>query len=119
MNRLRHPAFVAVALVTAASIVGCGYLLHPERRHATPSRDIDTQVVILDCLWFFAGIAPGVVALAVDFTTGAAYFPAEGTSLAPGDRLMLRQRGQPPADGPVSLRCADAGEGDPTPPALN
>ncbi len=62
---------VAAFLLQAAS---CGTILYPERRGRTSGR-IDPSVAILDgvaCLLF---IIPGLVAFAVDFSTGAIYLP--------------------------------------------
>ncbi len=52
--------------------MGCGYFLHPERRGAQ-SGAIDGATMVMDCLWLLAGIVPGVVALVVDFSSGAIY----------------------------------------------
>jgi len=61
--------------------LGCGTVLYPERR-GQPAGRYDTDVVILDGLGLFVGIIPGVIAFAVDFTTGAIYLPEGGTSRA-------------------------------------
>jgi len=109
MVRLRHPALVAVVLAFFVAMTsGCGYLLYEERRHAPASRDLDAQVVILDCLWLLAGVWPGVVALAVDFSTGAAFHAESETNPAPGDQAPASTHGETPADSRVSLRRADA-----------
>ena len=71
--RSRVLTAVVIGLILVSSS-GCGTLLYPARRDGTPSRQLDSRVVILDCLWLVAGVIPGVVALAVDLTTGAAYF---------------------------------------------
>lgn len=65
-----------IALVAALGTfsTSCAYILHPERRNSgRTSGRIDTVPLILDILWFIPGIIPGVVALIVDFTTGAIY----------------------------------------------
>lgn len=66
-------AVVALALlVLLAQTVSCGFILYPERRGRT-SGYIDPGVAILDAILFIPGILPGVVAFAVDFTTGCIY----------------------------------------------
>ena len=90
--------------------------MYPERLEAKPSRELDTRVVILDCLWLFAGIIPGVVALAVDFTTGAAYFSEDEVELSAGDEVAVNIYGKAPADAEVELRLVNADGRDLTPP---
>ena len=55
-------------------MVGCGSLLYPERRGQKAGR-IDPGVAILDGLGLLVFIIPGVIAFAVDFSTGAIYLP--------------------------------------------
>jgi len=82
--KLRKNIFkVTSSLIVLAMIlqtVSCGTLLYPERRQKShqldpAGRQIDPAVVVMDavCLFFF--IIPGVVAFAVDFSTGAIYLP--------------------------------------------
>ncbi len=65
---------IPIIIVTAFLLqaLSCGTILYPERRGRTKG-PIDPSVAILDgvaCLLF---ILPGVVAFAVDFSTGAIY----------------------------------------------
>lgn len=55
--------------------LGCGTLLYPERR-GQKSGDIDVGVALLDGIGLLFFIIPGVIAFAVDFTTGAIYLPS-------------------------------------------
>jgi hypothetical protein len=77
-------------LTTAVSALGCGYILYPERRGGRSGR-IDAGTLVMDLLWLLAGIVPGVVALIVDFSSGAIYVRG-GTALrlAPDGRLAVR-----------------------------
>ncbi|GAB6095450.1 hypothetical protein JCM14469_17020 [Desulfatiferula olefinivorans] len=59
-------------LTVLLQTVSCGFILYPERRGRT-SGYIDPGVAILDAILFIPGILPGVVAFAVDFTTGCIY----------------------------------------------
>lgn len=58
----------------------CGTLMYPERRGSKGPK-IDPHVAILDALGLLLFIIPGVVAFAVDFTTGCIYLPDGGKGL--------------------------------------
>lgn len=58
--------------------LGCGTLLYPERR-GQKGGNIDVGVALLDGVGLLVFLIPGVIAFAVDFTTGAIYLP-EGKS---------------------------------------
>ncbi|PCJ42472.1 MAG: hypothetical protein COA99_08105 [Moraxellaceae bacterium] len=68
-------------LIMIFSSASCGYVLHPKRVGQT-SGDIDPAILALDAAGLLFGIIPGIVAFAVDFTTGAIY-------LAPGERSVI------------------------------
>ncbi len=73
--------FKTIALVAALGTfsASCAYVLHPERRNSgRTSGRLDTVPLVLDILWFLPGIIPGVVAIIVDFTTGAIYVDNSG-----------------------------------------
>ncbi len=91
MNSIRRPLLATSSLTPATSAAsrldrrglllgglalvgstGCGYILHPERR-GRGSGTIDGTILIFDLLWLLPGLLPGVVALAVDFTSGGIY----------------------------------------------
>ena len=57
-------------------VIGCGTLLYPERRGQT-SGNIDPGIAIMDGIGLVFFIVPGLVAFAIDFTTGAIYLPAK------------------------------------------
>jgi hypothetical protein len=74
---------IAVALlVTTVGSAGCGYLLYPERR-GTKSGTIDSGTMVMDLLWLLPGIVPGVVALIVDFSSGAIYVQGRAALVPP------------------------------------
>ena len=109
MKLLRNQWLVVLTLgVMLVSTSGCGALLYPARLGAKPSRTLDSRVVVLDCLWLIAGIIPGVVALAVDFTTQAAYFSEGEAHASAGDTVSVNVYGAAPADCDVTLRLVDA-----------
>lgn len=66
-----------------ALLSGCGTILYPDRSYQKKRGSLDPAIVILDGIGLFFFIVPGLVAFAVDFTTGAIYFPAEHE---PGDK---------------------------------
>lgn len=55
--------------------VSCGTLIYPQRRGQTDGR-IDPAVAILDGVGLLVFIIPGLVAYAIDFSTGAIYLPS-------------------------------------------
>jgi len=74
---------LSVVLIT--QLYGCGTLIYPERRGQKTGR-VDVGIALLDALWLLVFIVPGVVAFAVDFTTGAIYLPGGSKgSLDPGE----------------------------------
>jgi hypothetical protein len=67
-------AALQAAMITTA---GCGTILHPERRGQPPTGRLDWGVVLLDGLGLIFFFIPGLIAFAVDFSTGAIYLPPE------------------------------------------
>ena len=65
-------------LVLASSLgvhlSGCGLLLYPERR-GQPLGRLDWTVVALDTIGLCFFFVPGLIAFAVDFTTGTIFLP--------------------------------------------
>lgn len=73
----RNGVLLALILAAGTPAGGCGYLLHPERRGQPNTGRIDPSIVLLDglgCLFF---LIPGVIAFAVDFSSGTIYLPPE------------------------------------------
>jgi hypothetical protein len=56
---------------------GCGAIFYPERHGNT--RDVDPKVAVLDAVGLIFFLIPGVVAYAVDFTTGCIYLSGGGS----------------------------------------
>src|SRR5215213_6572341 len=72
---LSRRVFIQISAAGSLGLVaGCGTILYPERRYQ-PHGDIDLKVVALDTLGLLLFFIPGVIAFAVDFTTGAIYLP--------------------------------------------
>ncbi len=78
-------------IVSMLFATACGTLMYPERR-GQEKGDLDGQVVIGNALFLLLGVVPGVVAFAVDYSTGALYLPAEGAdmSVLPEDMSQMR-----------------------------
>lgn len=73
---LRSVAFTTL-LGVSSSQLGCGYILHPERR-GHHGGTISGTTLVLDCLWLLVFVVPGVIFLVVDFTSGAMYVSGGG-----------------------------------------
>ncbi|MFV0445255.1 MAG: hypothetical protein ACK5Q5_16885 [Planctomycetaceae bacterium] len=88
MVRFSRRQFAKSLLAAAAGVStsGCGYFLHPERR-GQPTGELDWRVVALDALGLILFVVPGIIAFAVDFSSGAIYLPTgQGYSDAGGRR---------------------------------
>ncbi len=73
---------IFVCSVLIVQLTGCGTLIHPERR-GQRSGKIDAGIAILDGIGLLFFIIPGLIAFAIDFSTGAIYLP--GTQIAKFD----------------------------------
>ncbi len=67
-----------LVLFVLFNAVGCGYLLHPERRgqEVTEDSKLDVGVVVLDSVGLLFFLIPGIVSFAVDYNYGTLYLPA-------------------------------------------
>ena len=73
-----------LVIIIAGMVMGmsaCGYFLYPERVGQQHGR-LDPAIIVLDAAALLFGILPGVVAFAVDITTGTIY-------LAPGQKSVI------------------------------
>lgn len=62
-----------------ATTVGCGTILHPERK-GQPAGRIDRKIAALNGLGLILFFVPGVIAFAVDFNNGTIYLPADNSA---------------------------------------
>ena len=74
----------------AVFLASCGTILYPERR-GQPCGRLDAGVVVLDGIGLLVFLVPGIIAFAVDFSTGAIYLPPEYAMLEPGKPADLRK----------------------------
>jgi hypothetical protein len=65
---------IAAGVAFLLQVASCGTLLYPKRR-GQKSGQVDVAVVLMDAIGLFFFIIPGVIAFAVDFSTGAIYLP--------------------------------------------
>ena len=100
----RIARWIAMVLLLTLS-TSCATLLHPERK-GNNRGPLDTVPLVCDILLFIPGIIPGVVALVVDFGTGAIYLNKGGASqpLLAGDPAATRSDGSIP----LTLRLVDS-----------
>ncbi len=73
-------AMLTAALVTQLS--ACGTLLYPERRGQIDGQ-IDPAIAVLNGIGILFYVIPGLIAFAIDFSTGAIYLPNAQYSVAP------------------------------------
>ncbi len=87
LSRRRALCQMALRLTAPAVLfttVGCGTILHPERKGQSDGR-IDWKIAALDGLGLILFFVPGVIAFAVDFNNGTIYLPPERTTSATSD----------------------------------
>jgi len=70
--RLKKCVMVIGLAAFLQSTTGCGLLLHPERQ-GSKGGNLDPVIVLLDGLGLFFFLVPGIVAFAVDVSTGCIY----------------------------------------------
>ena len=80
--RLKALASLLLSTALVTQLSACGSVFYPERRGQI-SGDIDPGVAILNGIGLLFYVIPGVIAFAIDFTTGAIYLPDERYSIAP------------------------------------
>jgi hypothetical protein len=83
----RRDVLKASAATMALLTASCGYILYPERKGRSGG-SIDTGPFIVDLLWLLPGIIPGVICLAVDFSTGCIYKNSHVAQRAPRDEPL-------------------------------
>jgi hypothetical protein len=80
---MKHTICLTVLISMVLNLFGCGTIMYPERR-GQRAGDIDIKVAVLDGIGLIFFIIPGVIAYAVDFSTGAIYLPGGHRSGRPG-----------------------------------
>lgn len=88
---------VCAAVLALALLPSCARIMHPERV-GNSNGEIDIGPLVVDCLLFIPGIVPGVIALAVDFGTGAIFINSRSSEIPRVERsgaLALRPQRVP------------------------
>lgn len=65
---------VLAIIAAMLNIAACGYWIYPERQ-GLRGEHVDGTVVALDAIGLLFFVLPGVIAFAVDFSTGCIYLP--------------------------------------------
>jgi hypothetical protein len=94
INKLsRRLISLTLCTMMLIQLASCGTLLYPERRGQTSGR-IDPAVVLMDAIGLLFFIIPGVLAFAVDFSTGSIYLPPDYADRNLKDRLIDLWKGK-------------------------
>ena len=86
-SKLAHMLKALTCVVLIAQLAGCGTIIYPGRRGQQPGK-IDAGVAVMDGVGLLLFLVPGIIAFAVDFSTGAIYLP--GTSRSSLDSKELK-----------------------------
>jgi hypothetical protein len=81
--RLQSRVIAGVLAATLLSqLAACGTLFYPDRRGQIEGK-IDPAVAAMDAIGILFYVLPGLIAFAIDFTTGAIYLPDGKYAVAP------------------------------------
>lgn len=73
---LKNVVCVVLCAACVVQFTSCGTMIYPERRGQRPElARLDTTVIIMGGVLLFLFVLPGVIAYAVDFSTGCIYLP--------------------------------------------
>jgi hypothetical protein len=87
--RAPSPLLVSALVISLGSqLAACGTILYPERRGQI-SGQIDPAIAGMNAIGLLFFIIPGLIAFAIDFSTGAIYLP--GGKRAQIDPQLLQQ----------------------------
>ncbi|MBU1087306.1 MAG: hypothetical protein KKD05_07295 [Candidatus Omnitrophica bacterium] len=88
LKKLGKVFYVLTCAVLILQLTGCGTIMYPDRRGQKGGR-IDVGVAVLDGVGLFFFLIPGIIAYAVDFSTGAIYLPG-GLARGPLDIKQVK-----------------------------
>ncbi|MDK2921454.1 MAG: hypothetical protein PWR24_1011 [Desulfonauticus sp.] len=72
--KIKNFLILGVSAIFLFQTMSCGYFIYPERRGQTGGK-IDTSIAILDAIGLLFFLIPGLIAFAVDFSSGTIYLP--------------------------------------------
>ena len=84
----RRRMLFLLSVVPVSLLTSCGTIIYPDRVHQKNRGGIDPAIAILDGIGCLLFLIPGLIAFAVDFYTGAIYFPA-GKSTGDKERTIF------------------------------
>lgn len=89
-GRMMKTISVSLAMVLTLQLTACGTVFYPERK-GQKSGQIDPLVAVANAIGLLFYFIPGVIAFAVDFTTGAIYLPhGRHSSLTPEELKSVK-----------------------------
>jgi hypothetical protein len=89
-RKLLKTLSVVILSIILFQTASCGFILYPERRGRGPKvGQIDPGVAIIDAILLLPGLVPGIIAFAVDFSSGAIYLPGSAEKGRVQDRDIL------------------------------
>src|SRR3954471_4201465 len=86
-KKFSNTILMTLLAVMTLQMTGCGYLMYPERRGQKGGR-IDVGIALLDGVGLVFFLVPGIIAYAIDFSSGTIYVP--GTNHASVDGRELK-----------------------------
>jgi len=78
-KKLMDTLHIFICAVLIFQLVGCGTILHPERKGQKSGR-LDVGIVVLDAIGLLFFFIPGIIAFAVDFSNGTIYLPGTASN---------------------------------------
>lgn len=93
-NKITKAFVMSLTMVLVLQLTGCGLILHPERK-GHMGGEVDPTIAILDGIGLLLFLIPGIVAFAVDFSTGTIYLPyGRHSSLSPAEMDSIKHNGK-------------------------
>ena len=80
---------VLIVGIVSLQMVSCGTLMYPERR-GQKAGQLDVGIVVLDAIGLLFGLIPGIIAFAVDFSSGAIYLPTSKSGMHGGKYRIVK-----------------------------
>lgn len=102
----RRTATLGLAAGAATLLSSCGTILYPDRINQKRRGDVDFMIVGLDAVGLIFFLVPGIIAFAVDFGTGAIYFPEERDRHNREQTIFDKMESQTRLDQPAIERIA-------------
>jgi hypothetical protein len=90
---MKFATLIVLIFSLMTNLVGCGTVLHPERKGQISGR-LDPGIIVLNGIGLFLFFVPGVIAFAIDFTNGTIYLPGRRAAyLSPNELETITTNG--------------------------